>query len=428
MRNIAFYIENSDQKEIDSSHILESNPGMGGTEYMIIIIAYLLSMRDNGLRISIYGLNKLSGIGTLEFHVVESLESAIVNAMTDGCECLIFKHHSSYINKGVFEKKNLFLKLIPWCHNIVYETDLDYYAYTPSIYKIIYVSKEQLDLYRDHKSFYKSIYIYNCVNTHGVFQRVCANPILNRKNVVTYMGSIIPVKGLHWLAEVWKDVLKEVPDAELYVIGSGKLYDNNQELGPYNIAESSYENKIMPYFSKNGMINSNIHFMGILGNEKTDILLKTKVGVPNPSGRTETFCLSSVEMQLYGASVVIGNSPGAVETTLEGRICTHKSKLAKYIVAGLKKTEFDYDSTYNYIQNKFSIESVIVEWENFFKAPQYMVADIYRLKNITYRVKFLKEILRIIKKIIPIFSKIPSVERCLLYIERRIDLKEISTY
>ena len=41
------------------------------------------------------------------------------------------------------------------------------------------------------------------------------------------MGGLRVTKGFHILAKVWKEVVKEVPDAELHVMGGSKLYDEN---------------------------------------------------------------------------------------------------------------------------------------------------------------------------------------------------------
>lgn len=38
---------------------------------------------------------------------------------------------------------------------------------------------------------------------------------------VVYSGALIKQKGFHILAKAWKNILKAVPDAELYVLGGG---------------------------------------------------------------------------------------------------------------------------------------------------------------------------------------------------------------
>ena len=73
------------------------------------------------------------------------------------------------------------------------------------------------------------------------------------------------------------------------------MYNNNARLGSYGIAEYFYEKKILkPITGDNGQILPSVHFCGVMGAEKFDILNESKVGVPNPSGLTETFGITAV--------------------------------------------------------------------------------------------------------------------------------------
>ena len=49
---IAFYLDN--QNSIDCSNIVESNPGLWGSEYLAILIPTLLSIRYEDLDVSLY--------------------------------------------------------------------------------------------------------------------------------------------------------------------------------------------------------------------------------------------------------------------------------------------------------------------------------------------------------------------------------------
>ncbi|MCB6981976.1 glycosyltransferase, partial [Bacteroides uniformis] len=60
---------------------------------------------------------------------------------------------------------------------------------------------------------------------------------------VAYVGSLVPAKGFDLLASAWPAVLAKVPDAQLFVVGSGKLYNRNSVLGKWNIADEKFENK-----------------------------------------------------------------------------------------------------------------------------------------------------------------------------------------
>lgn len=416
MRKIAFYLENAPISSVDCSNILQGNPGIGGTQYMIIVISYLLSLRDNGLEIKTYSNSEGVFPDKYNYSIVNDFNYAVRLASKEGFDCLIFRHDAEMITSGALDKVTEDIKLIVWDHVFVCYWELDYYAGNPKIYRIINVGREMTDLNRDHKAFEKSRYIYNCVNLDSIREQVKKYPFEKRKHIVTYMGSLVPYKGFHLLAKAWPSILKEVPDAELYVIGSGKLYDKSSKLGKYKIAEAEYENLFMPYLCKNGEILPCVHFMGDMGIDKNSILLKTKVGVPNPSGITETFCISAVEMQMMGAVVTTINYPGFIDTVRNGRLYNNRARLAGAVISLLKEGESRYDEAMDFFENHFSFESVISRWESFL-----INGDIdrdFRLCNRTYRLKWLKEIKRRLGEKLPFTYKLPSVERVLLFTER----------
>lgn len=259
------------------------------------------------------------------------------------------------------------------------------------------------------------LYIYNCLNLEGVREIVQEHPFEDRKNVVTYVGSLVPFKGFHLLAKAWPSILKKIPDAELYVIGSGKLYNKNSQLGPFGIADSLYEEQFMHYLCQNGKIIPSVHFMGDMGVEKNEILLQTKVGVPNPSGITETFCISAVEMQAMGAMVTTINYPGFIDSVKNGYLYKKTTDLAKSITRLLRKGKSNYDTAMNFFEDNFSFEEVVSKWEAFLIQNK---TKEYKLQNSSYRMKWLKELKRQIGKKYPLVYKLPTVERILLFIER----------
>ena len=298
---------------------------------------------------------------------------------------------------------------------------MDYYANAPAVKKIVYVGREMYDLYRDHPSFKKATYIYNCVNLEGCKEAVAKHPFSKRQHVVTYIGSLVPFKGFHKLAEVWPWVLKEVSDAQLYVIGSGKVYHSSAVLGEYGVAESIYESFFMKYLlTEDGHVMPSVHFMGRMGTEKNHILLKTKVGVPNPTGITETFCLSAVEMQSYGATVVTMKAPGYLDTIKNGVLCSNTKELAETIVRLLRTDESSsYETAMAYFEKEFSVESALAEWERLLQDKNQDSRKL-QLVNPGYRLKWLKEGIRLISAVLPMNRILPSVERVLILIERKI--------
>lgn len=416
MKRIAFYLENKSFSAVDCSNILQGNPGIGGTQYMIIVVSYLLFLRSNGLEVKTYSNSK--GLFPLDYNysVVADFNEAVDKAYEDGYDCLIFRHDADLIKSGALDRVQVDIKLIVWDHVFVCYWELDYYALNSKIYKIVNVGREQNDLYRDHKAFEKSLYIYNCLNLDGVRELVRLNPFEKRANIVTYVGSLVPYKGFHLLAQAWPSILKEVPDAELYVIGSGRLYDKNSKLGKLGLAEDLYEQQFMQYLCIGEQILPSVHFMGDMGIEKNDILLKTKVGVPNPSGITETFCISAVEMQAMGAMITTINFPGFIDTVSNGLLYKHRRDLAKSVIDLLKNGKSCYKSSIEYLEDNFSFESVISKWELFLKYDNIKIED--KLYNKFYRLKWLKEFKRNVALRCKIFYKLPTIERIYLFVER----------
>lgn len=412
---VAFYLDNKGIRDIDLSNILYGNPGMGGTEYMLILVSYLLSIRNNHVDIIVYTTHDASNL-PLEMHTkkVDNISDAINRATGDGCEYFIFIHKEWYISDRILDVSQDSIKLVPWVHIFMFKPDLDYYADNKAIYRVLHVGREQMDLYRDHRVFKKSLYIYNGINIRTNNE---LSPINKRKNVVTYMGAIEPYKGLHLLTKAWKHVIKQVPDAELYIIGSGKLYDSNTRLGEYGIAEKKYERELIESLSADGTIPSNVHFVGKLGEEKYAILEQTKVAVPNPSGNTETFCITALEMQLAGARIVTAKSPGTLETVINGVLYTDVRELPQLIIKELNSNVI-HDDYISKIEELFSIDRVIEKWEMFLMNG---LEEEDKLSNPFYRLIFLKEFFRIVKAHIPCLDRqLPLIEKVILFSERNL--------
>lgn len=414
MITVNFYLDNKVFSHMDCSTVLESNPGIGGTEWLILVISTLLSTNDNGIAVKLLATSDGIFPAGLKYEKVKDLRDAILQSDND--DYLVFKHDVDNIYSGILHTDSAKLKLICWCHVFVCQWELDYYADNKDIWKIIYVGREMYDLYRDHRSFYKSCYIYNCVPLGNSRDLVKTYPRSKRNNNVVYMGNLVPFKGFHILAEAWPKVVEKVPDAHLYVIGSGRLYRKYAQLGTYGIAEESYENSFIRYISKDGRINDNVHFLGLMGNEKKDILIKAKVGVPNPSGITETFCICAVEMQQYGATVTTINFPGYVDTVKNGRLITRKDSLAGSIVNLLQSEDNNYDMAMDYFEKNFSYEHVAELWRQLLIDGNPAMSK--KIPNLNYRLKWLKEVCRIIKKVLPLFNRLPILERIIIYFER----------
>jgi len=418
---IAFYIENRTLTSIDFHNVSEGNPGVGGSEYMTAVIATLLSQRNNEIEVLLMVEAEGSFIPELKQVIVDDLEDCIIKCNELSIDYLFFKHDMRNIHRGILELKDENIKngkktgLIPWCHNFAPYEALDYYTKNKSITRILCVGREQQDLYRDLKAFRKSDYIYNCISETALEKYyIYGHPFGKRKNCVTYIGAIGPQKGFHWLAEAWPIVLEEIPDAELYVIGSGALYSRDWTMGRYGIASKEYEEVFMPYLTdEKGAFLPSVHFMGIMGEEKNEILLQTKVGVPNPSGFSETFGISAVEMQAMGCKVATIKCAGYLDTVKNGILYNQKSELAQSIISLLKTNSNDYPLVKQFILENFSQKAIIKEWERFILDALPNNKHLHEINdnNMDFEHKRIKEFMRKIKCQIPfLYNILPTVE------------------
>ena len=410
MVDVIFFVDNKNIQNVDCRNIVISNPGIGGTEYMMFLISYLLTARDNGINVVLVSTAKAIVPDVMKNIVVNDIYQGYEFAKGTKCKYFIYKHVADYLNSNLFEKLCDETKLIPWCHNFCDYKSLRFYANNSSTARIIAVGREQMDLYRDHKAFLKSDYIYNCVpvstsTEHEILNASC------RDNIVTYVGSIVPEKGFALLAEAWPTVLQSIPDAQLYVIGSGKLYNNSAKLGKWGVAEETFEKRFMRYLAPKGKILSSVHFCGVLGNEKKEILLKTKVGVPNPSGVTETFGITAVEFQIMGATVVTKKCAGYVDTVFCGILYNDTKKLADAIINQLVNPTIDYQTVISSIKHKFSIDTIIEDWELLLKETIMQNTYLHDIRlNNNYNHKKAKELLFKLKsKYTILYSFLPSL-------------------
>ena len=366
---------------------------------MFYMVAWLLASRDNGIEITLMTTHEGRFPDCLQTEIVSGLPAAMLRCQERGIEYLVTKYSEAH--RSLLNRADSNVKLIIWCHNFASRKMLDFYAQCPCVERLIGVGREQMDRYRDHRAFRKSDYIYNCVDTGVVTPEMEAQTereFKSRAHKVCYIGAVIPAKGLHLLTAVWPKILERVPDAELYIMGNGALYGGNPKLGPWHLAEPAYERKVLVPVVQDGKLLPSVHLMGIVGGkEKLELLRQARVGVPNPSGETETFCISAIEMQLMGARIASKRCPGYLDTVRNGRLVDTKRELADCIVRELLEPTTDYISTLKDIRQRFSLEAVAKDWEKLFleALPEGRhLHDILPLANPKFEHKQCKERLR----------------------------------
>lgn len=164
MKTVAFFLENAGHPFLDYSNVELGNPGVGGSEYMIVLVATLLAKRNNGINVVLYTDRKSNFHECLLVKYIDSLASAIEDADLCKVDFIVFKA-IDVVNSDYLRKTRAFTKLIPWFHNFATIKELKWISQNDVVYRAVTVGKHQLLKYLDHKAYKKSCYIYNCVNT-----------------------------------------------------------------------------------------------------------------------------------------------------------------------------------------------------------------------------------------------------------------------
>lgn len=408
---IGFYLQNHRIRDVDCTEPMKGNPGIGGTEYMFIGIPYSLwNDPDNNHDVWLLA-NHIENLPASDkcIQVESDLKLGEVIEQ-NGFDAVVVRH--SRENMEFVSKLPPDVKVILWAHNFMERYDLSILAEDKRIACIVCVGNEQLQMYRDHSAFYKSVVIFNGYPVSRFINNELKGlmPFSQRKNEVTYLGALVKFKGFHILAAAWKRIVAEVPDAHLNVIGGRKLYDRNMKLGKYGIADESYEDTFMPYLiGDNGKILPSVTFHGVLGNEKSEIMGRTKVGVPNPSGAGETFCLSALELQLYGAVISTINYGGFKDTVYKtGILYDNPDELAECIISQLRYKDNDYKQFAEFAGD-FDFGSVTKKWIILFDVLQHSGSLRHVLKPQSSKGHRLEECNRLIKKILPFGKYLPTL-------------------
>lgn len=355
--NIAIYCGKNPGSAIDATNLEKGNPGMGGTQYVMLLLAHYLA-QDPQYNVFVLSVRPyfLGGGNFIQI----SGDSEVVEACERiRADILIIRDHSAVIRRDIARSR---LKVVYWSHNYVYADFCRFVARTPQIKCNVFVGKQQYDRYIDNDVIRKSVTIFNLINDSCDASRV------DDGKTVVYVGALVPPKGFYELCRIWPGIVKKVPDARLLVIGSGQLYES-AKLGKYGIAEEHYEKQFIPFITDSeGMIIPSVEFLGILGEEKTDVFLKSSVGVVNLSRNSETFGMVIVEMATAGLPVVTIKKNGHFDTVVDGKtgvLCSSLADVQRNIIELLQSPERNarYGRNAKEFIRIFSPEIIVPQWK-----------------------------------------------------------------
>ena len=329
--NIGFYIQGKIPPLSDFSILQDGNPGIGGTEYLVLLLAEHLAL-DIDNSVTLYLHNAISGLPSkIHQSIVCSFEEAItvhsslpVPLMICGPQQIIGRWRLSSLAtaSGV--------RFILWAHiEFYHRKEVMLFAGCNAVKRIVFLTPHSYARY-SAKIRRKGIIIGHPAVHSDVPKR---NQF---RNEIVYLGALVPLRKCENLLKVLPDIVLRFPDVHLTVLGGGNLYDRSDSLGDSGIASPAYEKVLLEIVEKNGLWPY-VSFKGnVSPSSFASLINNAAIGVTNLRYEgNETFCLSAVEMGSYGLPVIAGDI-GGLKDTLPRR-CGFRVKNNKQLTSKIER-------------------------------------------------------------------------------------------
>jgi glycosyltransferase involved in cell wall biosynthesis len=298
------------------------NPGIGGTEFAFLAVAALLQESAQPLLLLTRD-QQVAGLRAVE--VVDNLSQALQRAQLWGAAFLVFR--PGVLAPGDWNAlEHSLLPLVAWLHNLGC-LDQARTEVLPALRAWVLVSGAQLDFFRHSRLSRQAVVIPNPVLVPAAGVRSRETALAARD--LAYVGAITPFKAFDRLAAQWGVIARACPEVRLRVFGGADLYGQRtgQQLTPYEL-------HCRRLLEASGAADR-VLFAGSCGLERYGQLDSVAVGVVNPSGADETFCLSAAELSLCGIPVVSARRHALVQTVphqVAGLLARNDRELAEQCI------------------------------------------------------------------------------------------------
>ena len=342
---------------------LFGNPGIGGTEYAFWAVIRLL--HDSWLRplVLLRAPQAVDGIDQENVVVVGGLAEAVHLAALKGCCGLVFRPGFATADDWP-TLETTSLPLLPWLSNLGCDHQARYEQLAAVRFWIL-LSGAQADALRHSHLFRKAVVIPYpvCVPAAQALPREL-NLARTAKDIA-YVGALTPFKGFDRLARVWPSIAKRCSESRLIVFGGADLYGDRAVDGLLTQYET-YCRELLEH----GGYSTRVVFEGSCGLERYQKLESVAVGVANPSGRDETFCLAAAEFSACGIPVLAPRRNVFIQTVRNhstGLLASHDSQLADFAVKLLQNPKSAWQMGgrgQRFVQEQFSPDLVREAWLN----------------------------------------------------------------
>ena len=288
------------------------NPGIGGTEYAFLAVAELLQASELQPLLLLTVPQEVAGIPPESMVVVDDLAGAVKCAEALAVVALVFRP-GGFPESIWAALEASHVPLLAWFHNLGCHQQARTEA-LPALRAWVLVSGAQLDAFRHSRLARRARIIANPVAVPASVAMARTWSQVEQPHDLAFMGAITPFKGFHRLAAQWASIAAACPDSNLLVFGGADLYGVRAGEGQH----TPYERHCRALLTASGHADR-VRFLGSQGLERYDAMASVAVGVVNPSGRDETFCLSAAEFNACGIPVVSARRHALIQTILHGQ-------------------------------------------------------------------------------------------------------------
>ena len=280
------------------------NPGVGGTEYLTVMLAVLIAEKFADLNLTIYTkyhFNYDTSLQNLNVQVIDTVDAQII------------------ANKE--NQKWLLTVNVAWelhCLNLIESFEnVILWSHHPSDWRAAFLRKNALMvistgvyqfcsnwLVHTHNLLLPNIFLRNHRDSEKHLERT------DKQFNVMYLGALVPAKGFHLLLREWGEICRRIPHAKLHVIGGSNLYGRTSGMTSDFPCDVKYEKTLKSIIATKMIDMDSIKFYGTLGDERFKIYRQMDAAVINPSGRSESFSFNLHECLDYGVPVIASHDYG----------------------------------------------------------------------------------------------------------------------
>ncbi len=368
MQTLLFVLDDSGLSGVDCRDVSQGNPGMGGTEYLFVALAQELASRGlANATLAHFSSSNLYPASLPRIRLSSPIDTAWTAPAVAQARYIVVRGYNDPKQMArVIAAIPGSAPIIVWAHNHLRWKTYSYLARCQRVCCVVFVGREQAALAADAACGFKSACIPN-----GFYAPPPAS-FGQRSGRAVYIGNLAPSKGFHRLARLWPQIRRLCPGATLDVIGNGRLYGGDAPLGPLGLAEPRYEKRILAHLG-NDPAKHGVVFHGKLGLGKFDVMRRSSVGLPNPTGFTECCPGSVLELSACGNAVVGPRRWGMCDTvidTVTGHLCTSDGEYVRKAAALLADPEAALGmgrAGQEFVRENFAFPRICEQWRVLFE-------------------------------------------------------------